>query len=187
MKLKPLILSLAVLTALTFSACDGVKESSQPTETTSTTTSLSSSTEEIEYNGTFNEDIFNQICQNIKIGDAVMSMPCTFEKMGDGFETGEDPLLDEKNGILSSDLLYEDSIVGYISLRYTEDDTEWDDNEILGYSFSYYDIKKLYDSNYISVGGITFQDRVENLTSNFGSPSKINEHSNGDQSYLLFI
>ena len=146
MKKKIFLFFLAAVLSIAATACgEADKPQSETTPKTSVTTSQTTKTEStsetIEYNGTFNEEVFNQICQNIKIGNTVISIPCTFEKMGEGFEMGEDPLLDKENGILSSELLYEDNIVGYISLRYTEDDKEWDDNEILGYSFSYYDIK----------------------------------------------
>lgn len=100
MKLKPLILALAVLTAFTFSACDNGGESSQPAETTSstlavtdsseiiTTTNKNNTAEILEYNGTFNEDVFNQIAQNIKINDARILFPCTTKELPSNISIG---------------------------------------------------------------------------------------------------
>jgi len=82
MKLKPLILSLAVLTALTFSACDSGKESSQPAETTSSITSSELEKEVSDLESTAISDLdfdFDAAIQNIELFGNKISLPCTFE------------------------------------------------------------------------------------------------------------
>lgn len=199
MRLKSLILINLAFIVLISSACSS-KDSPQASKSTNSITSVTDSAEIVtgtnnsittadvlEYNGTFNEDVFIQMCQNIQIGNICISLPCIFDKMGKDFEIGEKPLLDSPNGILSSEILYKNSIVGYISLEYTDGDDEWVDNEILGYTFSWYDIKKLNYSDFFSVGGIGFQEQVEDVTSRLGTPSKISEYSNGERSYFYSV
>ena len=187
MKFKPLILSIAVLMAISLSACDSEKVSSQSTEstssTTSSTTSVPSSTKKIEYNGTFNEEVFNQIAQNIKIGDKTIALPCTFGDFGEGYQLGENQVLQEDVGLSSNSLLYKDSIIGYITIKYTDGDENTKDNEITGISFSYSDFKKQTNFNCISVGGITFQDTKSKVMEQFGEPLEQHKFSSGTISF----
>ena len=165
MKFKPFILSLAVLTAFTFSACDGVKESSQPTETTSSTTSLSIFTEEIEYNGTFNEDIFNQICQNIKVEDVLISFPCTTRITLKHFNWRE-PIIIEESKVVNYQLCYNETDLGSCSFSYTEDPEDFDNLSMTGLGLN-------RDENLvelISVGEITFQYSKQQIIDRLGEP-----------------
>ena len=93
MKLKPLILSLAVLTALTFSACDNGKESSQPAETTSSITSSELEQDVSNLESTVISDLdfdFDAAIQNVELFGNKISLPCTFEEFGSDFELYED-------------------------------------------------------------------------------------------------
>ena len=180
MKFKPFILSLAVLTAFTFSACDGVKESSQPTETTSSTTSVPSSTEEIEYNGTFNEDIFNQICQNIKVDGRTISIPCTLADLGEDYSYNMDnPVIDEKHGMSFYGLLYKDEEIGTVTLKYNSNDSNVDDDCIKGLSFY------SRENNGVYIAGITTNDTEESVTAALGQPTKTNDKDN-DQKKVMY-
>ena len=183
MKLKPFILSLAVLTAFTFSACDGVKESSQPTETTSSTTSLSIFTEEIEYNGTFNEDIFNQICQNINIEDVLISFPCTTKELPSNISIGGEPIIIEESKVVNYQLCYNETDLGSCSFSYTEDPEDFDNLSMTGLGLN-------RDENLvelISVGEITFQYSKQQIIDRLGEPTNRTNFSSGNEKFDYLI
>ena len=160
-------------------------ESSSQAETSGAiaTSQAESKSENIEYNSTFNEEVFNQIIQNIKIGDKTISFPCTLEDFGEGFEYSEDTMYSEEWGITAVDLLYNNSIIAFVSLRAKDDDKVLKDNELTGILFSDSIYEKQNVINNISVGGITFQDTKEKVQEKFGDPSDKNKRSSGFESF----
>ncbi len=175
MKKKFLLLLITVAMAISTVGCNKNEnsESSSQAETTGTiaTSQAESKLENMEYNGTFNEEVFNQIRQNIEIGDKTISLPCTLEDLGEGFESGGVPYFDDENEMYSAALLYKDSTIGYYTAWCTEDDKDIKDNELIGISFSYSDFKKQGVITDISIGEITFQDTKEKVQEKFGVPS----------------
>ena len=63
------------------------------------------------YTGTFNEEVFEHIIQDISIEGVNISMPCTLKDMGDGFEVSN-PLVFEKKALTTYALNYKDVYLG---------------------------------------------------------------------------
>ena len=195
MKVKPFILSLAVLTALTFSACDNGGESSQPAETTGstlavtdsseiiTTTNKNNTAEILEYNGTFNEDVFNQIAQNIKIDDARILFPCTTKELPSNISIGGEPIIIEESKVVNYQLCYNETDLGSCSFSYIEDPEDYDNLSMTGVALN----RDEHLLKLISVGEITFQHKKQQVIDQLGEPTKRTEFSSGNERFDYYV
>lgn len=175
MKIKQQLLVLGLSMVLMVSGCGGGGDSpyeSSASITSATTPQITTSTDEsIAYNGTFNEEVFDQIVQNIKIGDRTISLPCTLEDLGEDFSYDMDTaLFDKENGFVLYYLLYKGEQIAQVTLPYNSDNTDVLDDCIKGLSF--YSRK----NNGVYIVGITTNDTEESIIETLGQPTT----SNGD-------
>ncbi len=115
--------------------------------------------------GTFNEDVFRQICSDIHIKDADISLPANLDDLGEHFSV-EYFMVDKENALLTYELKYDDVYVGFLLFDGTEELNEKDLHSNLFYSMS---IEAKYEEN-MSVGGITMNDPIEKVYASFGKP-----------------
>ncbi len=182
MKLKPLILSLAVLTALTFSACDNGKESSQPAETTSSIASseLEQDVSNFESNAISDLDFdFDAAIQNIELFGNKISLPCTFEEFGSDFELYEDisiPFSDEENRLRVM-IKYKGGFIGSVVLDCQLDDKNKIEKQVVALTLG--DSQKNIPTNRnwyndlieIDFSGITYSSAETEVKQKLGTPT----------------
>ena len=113
----------------------------------------------------FNEDVFRQICSDIHIKDADISLPANLDDLGEHFSV-KYFMADKKNALLTYELKYDDVYVGFIFFDGTEELDEKHLHSNLFYSMS---VEAKYEGN-ISVGGITMNDPIEKVYASFGKP-----------------
>lgn len=182
MKLKPLILSLAVLTAFTFSACDNGKESSQPAETTSSIASseLEQDVSNFESNAISDLDFdFDAAIQNIELFGNKISLPCTFEEFGSDFELYEDisiPFSDEENRLRVM-IKYKGGFIGSVVLDCQLDDKNKIEKQVVALTLG--DSQKNIPTNRnwyndlieIDFSGITYSSAETEVKQKLGTPT----------------
>lgn len=83
--------------------------------------SLNETESEIDlgFNGEFNEEVFEKICQNVKIGDKVYSLPCTLNELGDDYSI-ETNYQTYENYITSA-LFFQSKRIAEISIETNDD------------------------------------------------------------------
>ena len=139
--------------------------------------SLSETESEIDlgFNGEFNEEVFEKICQNVRIGDKIVSFPCTLNDLGDDFELrGE--RINEEYSYVSGSLFYNSQRIGSITL---DGNTAAENEDMTILSFSIFDKETSLDYK-TYLGGITIGTSVESIYSSFGEPTDIIEHDSGN-------
>ena len=152
-------------------------------ETISENEPVSESEPEIDlgFNGEFNEEVFEKICQNVKIGDKVYSFPCTINDLGEDFELrnrDEDYDYPSVSGNLYCN--------GQYTAAITLDGNEGEDStkRILGFSIFdddfFHDVYDKTALNYnISFGGMRLRMTKDDITSKLGKPTNIIERDDG--------
>lgn len=122
-----------------------------------------------DYNGTFDEAVFDKICQDVIIADKPVTLPCTLNDLGDGFKAEfRDSSAEQK--IVSYDLSYEGQDLGVI-YYYSDkelEDAQLGDAEIASIYFSH-DPKRTVE---VSIGGISPGAPVSQLEKQFGKPTQ---------------
>lgn len=182
MKLKPLILSLAVLTAFTFSACDNGKESSQPAETTSSIASseLEQDVSNFESNAISDLDFdFDAAIQNIELFGNKISLPCTFKEFGSDFELYEDisiPISDEENKLRVM-IKYKGGFIGSVVLDCQLDDENKVEKQVVGLTLGDSSKNIPTNSNWynelieLDFSGITYSSTESEVKEKLGTPA----------------
>lgn len=188
MKSKLVALSCVIMLSTALSACVGSDNSSISTTsvgtTVTTTTTLETIEEPIQYNGTFNEDVFNQICQNIKIDDMLISFPCIAKEFDSNISLGEKPIILEKEKIVNYELLYNETIIGSCSFRYTENAEDLNNIIMTGLALNKKGNTDV--ANVIDAGGITFQYSKQQIIALLGEPTNREEYSSGSEELKYF-
>ena len=135
------------------------------------------------YTGTFNEDVFEHIIQNIKLKGIKISMPCTLKDMDNGFEVSN-PLVFDENAYVTYALNYKDVCLGQI-LYYS--DHELTDKELENEEFAqlYINPSEPYWGN-LSVAGIEIGSDYKILENVLGQPTLKNyDGKRGSYNYEL--
>lgn len=147
--------------------------------------------ESFEYNGTFNEEVFNHIIQDINLKGVKVSMPCTLANLEDGV-TIKDPFLFKEDSMVTYSLSYNDVHLAEI-LYYS--DCELTDAELLEIEFSCISISPgLFDRDKFSVGNIKLDSDYTLLEDVLGNPTKAEfdgsggyyKYSLSEKEYLIF-
>lgn len=157
------------------SSLSTVEESSDATET--------KEEKNFEYNGTFNEEVFEHIIQNININGVKISMPCSLNDMGKGFEVSF-PLFFEKKSLSTYSLNYKDVYLGQI-VYYS--DHEFIDTELENEKFAqlYINPSEPYWGN-LSVAGVEIGSDYKALERVLGQPTSKNyDGKDGFYTYKL--
>lgn len=186
MKKKIFLFFLAAVLSIAATGCgEADKPQSETTPKSSVTTSkateTSSTSEAIEYNGTFNEEVFNQVCRDIVIEGNKIVFPCSLNDMGNEFTFGEYPVTNESSKLQSNALLYNDKKVGSCTIRYLDENDTYYDCIMTGLSFYKSDIAKQENPISISFGEINFESSEYDVKKSFGEPTKTTEFSNGEK------
>ena len=133
------------------------------------------------YTGTFNEEVFEHIIQNIKLEGIKISMPCTLKDMGNGFEVSN-PLVFEEKALTTYALNYKDVYLGQI-LYYS--DHELTDEELENEEFAqlYINPSELYWGN-LSVAGMEIDSDYKALERVLGQPTSKNY--DGERKFFIY-
>ena len=187
MKRKLVLIMAAVILASNSTACKNSENtlSTDNDKSRSTQSSISKSVSEStesdtqskteiqseinEYDGTFNEDVFDKIVSNVVIGDKTFSFPCSLEDLGEGFSyQNETMIVDEESELRSCVLLYEGESLATVTMHCAVDDKDYSDNKIgsIGFTFLNDDLPKGIS---LSVGSIEINDYKDCLL--YTSPS----------------
>lgn len=181
MKKIALILLLSILTIPIMTGCGNEYNTSGVESTNKQLVENSDIPQEtsFEYNGTFNEIVFEQMCQNIKIEDVIISFPCTRNEFVSELSIDGIPLVLEN--IVNYELLYNKELIGSCSFKYTEEDNL--DNSIMtGLSLD----KNENSATLISVGEITFQYSKQQIIELLGEPTNTEEYLSGSEKIDYF-
>ena len=126
--------------------------------------------ENFEYNGTFNEEVFKHIIQDINLKGVKVSMPCTLANLEDGV-TIKDPFLFKEDSMVTYSLSYNNTHLAEISYY---SDRELTDAELLEIEFSGITINPgLFDRDKFSVGSIKLDSDYTLLEDVLGNPTKV--------------
>ena len=133
------------------------------------------------YTGTFNEEVFEHIIQNIKLKGIKISMPCTLKDMGNGFEVSN-PLVFDENAYVTYALNYKDVCLGQI-LYYS--DHELTDKELENEEFAqlYINPFEPYWGN-LSVAGIEIDSDYKILENVLGQPTS--KKYDGERKFYIY-
>lgn len=133
------------------------------------------------YTGTFNEEVFEHIIQNIKLKGIKISMPCTLKDIGNGFEVSN-PLVFEEKALTTYALNYKDVYLGQI-LYYS--DHKLTDEELENEEFAqlYINPSELYWGN-LSVAGMEIDSDYKALERVLGQPTSKNY--DGERKFYIY-
>ncbi len=128
--------------------------------------------EKIEYNGVFNSEVFEKICNDINLYGKDISLPCSMEDLGEEF-SAEYLLISKKSSIVTYDLNYKDSLIGFVLFHSNEKLSEQD------LKTKDFNTINLEMSDEVKIAGLKNGDNVEIIKQLFGEPTKIlgNEES----------
>ncbi len=177
MKRKILCLFICSL-MLTGSVCGCNSKNDKPSSSSEVVSTVDESSEitenkadeSFEYNGTFNEEVFKHIIQNINLKGVKVSMPCTLADFEDGV-TIKDPFLFKEDSMVTYSLSYNNTHLAEI-LYYS--DRELTDAELLEIEFSCISISPgLFDRDKFSVGSIKLDSDYTLLEDVLGNPTKV--------------
>ena len=206
MKRKLVLIMAAVILASNSTACKNSENtlSTDNDKSRSTQSSISESVSEStesdtqsktevqseinEYDGTFNEDVFDKIVSNVVIGDKTFSFPCSLEDLGDGFTFRKETMIyEEETELRSCGLLYDKKSLAAVTMHCAADDNDYSDNDIICISFTASAFKRQDTIDNISIGGITFESTEAEINQMFGEPTDNHEDSSHFSSYLYLI
>mgnify|MGYP003490795633 CR=1 FL=1 len=177
MKRKILCLFLCSM-MLTGSVCGCESKSDKPSSSSEVVSTVDESNEitenkddeSFEYNGTFNEEVFRHIIQDINLKGVKVSMPCTLADFEDGV-TIKDPFLFKEDSMVTYSLSYNNTHLAEV-LYYS--DRELTDAELLEIEFSGITINPgLFDRDKFSVGSIKLDSDYTLLEDVLGNPTKV--------------
>ena len=141
-----------------------------------------------EYDGTFNEDVFDKIVSNVVIGDKTFSFPCSLDDLGDGFTFRKETMIyEEETELRSCGLLYDKKSLAAVTMHCAADDNDYSDNDIICISFTASAFKRQDTIDNISIGGITFDSTEEEILQMFGEPIDKYEDSDDFELYIYSI
>lgn len=198
MKRKILRLFLCSL-MLTGSVCGCNSKTDKPSSSSEVVSTVDESNEitenkddeSFEYNGTFNEEVFRHIIQDINLKGVKVSMPCTLADFEDGV-TIKDPFLFKEDSMVTYSLSYNNTHLAEV-LYYS--DRELTDAELLEIEFSGITINPgLFDRDKFSVGSIKLDSDYTLLEDVLGNPTKVKfdgtdgyyKYSLSEKEYLIF-
>ena len=198
MKRKILCLFICSL-MLTGSVCGCESKNDKPSSSSEVVTTVDESSEitenkddeSFEYNGTFNEEVFRHIIQDINLKGVKVSMPCTLADFEDGV-TIKDPFLFKEDSMVTYSLSYNNTHLAEV-LYYS--DRELTDTELLEIEFSCISISPgLFDRDKFSVGSIKLDSDYTLLEDVLGNPTKAEfdgsdgyyKYSLSEKEYLIF-
>ena len=177
MKRKILCLFLCSL-MLTGSVCGCESKNDKPCSSSEVVSTVDESSEitenkadeSFEYNGTFNEEVFRHIIQDINLKGVKVSMPCTLADFEDGV-TIKDPFLFKEDSMVTYSLSYNNTHLAEISYY---SDRELTDAELLEIEFSGITINPgLFDRDKFYVGSIKLDSDYTLLEDVLGNPTKV--------------
>lgn len=127
--------------------------------------SLSETESEVDlgFNGEFNEEVFEKICQNVKIGDKIISFPFTLNDLGDEYQFSRFSLPVENSNEIATNI--ETDGEDHFEVTYIDSDADDRDKVINALSTAN------PDSN-LSVGGLIIGDSLKEVKEKFGEPSQ---------------
>lgn len=198
MKRKILCLFLCSL-MLTGSVCGCESKNDKPSSSSEVVSTVDESNEitenkddeSFEYNGTFNEEVFRHIIQDINLKGVKVSMPCTLADFENGV-TIKDPFLFKEDSMVTYSLSYNNTHLAEV-LYYS--DRELTDAELLEIEFSCISISPgLFDRDKFSVGSIKLDSDYTLLEDVLGNPTKAEfdgsdgyyKYSLSEKEYLIF-
>ncbi len=137
--------------------------------------------ESFEYNGTFNEEVFRHIIQDINLKGVKVSMPCTFADLGEGFAV-KNPLVFKEKSMVTYSLEYNDIKVAQI-LYYA--DHELTDKEFKELEIPFISINPdLFREDNVSVAGINVESDYKILNDVLGEPTEMD--FDGNDGYYVY-
>lgn len=130
------------------------------------------------YDGTFNEEVFEHICNDIKIDGTPLSMPGVFNEWDKGF-SARFLTVDEVNNLATYELLFGDSSVGFVVFDSSQELTL---SRLMDTVFYNLCLSPSNDSREIIVADIRIGDSAKDITEVLGTADK-SEYSEGKGYY----
>ena len=193
-KMKKTIIYYLVTAAmlLSLSSCgEKADDSSSEAEKTETKASVTSKAETISenepvsepepeinlgFNGEFNEEVFEKICQNVKIGDKIVSIPCTLNDLGDDYSI-ESNYQTYENYITSA-LFFQSKRISEISFEINDNVRE---GNIVGISI---ENDPIYDESITGnmfIGCVKLDSSKEEIITQLGNPTSEKAFEDGTE------
>ena len=160
----------------------------EKTETKASVTSESESISESEpvskveleidlgFNGEFNEEVFEKICQNVRIGDKIVSFPFTLNDLGDEYQFSSFSLPVENTNEIATNIEKD----GEDHFEVTYIDSDADDREKIINAISTSNPK----SN-LSIVGLSIADSLDKVIEMIGEPSKTSKEKHYRVDYIV--
>lgn len=155
-------------------------------------------------NGPFiSEEAYNEICQNIIIGEKKISFPCTVSELNPEFTLGGVPVIQKDLRLATFLLMHGEESIGICTIRYTVDSDNFNADDIeqindcrmTGISFN--------SDSYVTpnFGWLSFKTGMETVLDNLGEPTerfdsddgihiltyKVNDDSVVEKSIMLLL
>ena len=172
-----------MLTVPLMSGCG--KQSEQPDsaiESTAAETSAAADTtdsaqedETFTYDGTFNEEVFQHITQNIELFGHKVSMPCTLE---------DHPYVDTEYSFVIYSLYFNEQQIGQITYNC---DHELSETELKTLPFCNLSVSQYTaDQNDSSISGFTLQDTFQQVQDALGTPTDASGYNDNGKGYVRY-
>lgn len=191
MKKQAIAALLALL--LTVPLMSGCGKQSEPPDsavesTAAETTTADSAQEEdtFTYDGTFNEEVFQHIIQNIELFGHKVSMPCTLADLGEDFSLDDEPSIDEAHSIVTYSLFCKDEEIG--SIQYPSDHalTE-EETRTLAFTALYIaPMDSASDYSDTFVAGLTIHDTYQHIKNVLGVPTSSAKYEEDKKGYVNY-
>lgn len=176
------------ITESSISDCSEQSATAVDNQSTSISSNQNTITEEFEYNGTFNKDVFEHICQNIMIEDKTLSLPFTIKDMGEGYSYNDVyTYYDEKLELASAGWTYNGNIIGFFTAVCKSNDSDWSDNLICSFDVQQDEYEQQSEFKYISIGGMELMDTKDELVDALGEPTEKTEFSSGTVMFSYLV
>lgn len=140
------------------------------------------------YTGTFNEEVFEHIIQNISLKGIKVSMPCTFSGLSGKFELDDSPYVDSEHSVVCYSLNYNGENTGFIEYDSNKELTK---DELKTETFYFLSIDPYITevkNSGMYAAGLTTNDTYDMIKQNLGEPtdsSKLSDDGEGPVEYRV--
>lgn len=138
------------------------------------------------YTGTFNEEVFEHIIQNISMKGIKVSMPCTFSELSGKFELNDSPYVDSENRVVCYTVSYNGERAALIEYDSDRELTKEEQKTETFYFLSINPYISEVKNSGMYAAGLTTNDTYDMIKQNLGEPtddSKLSDDGKGSVTY----
>ena len=140
------------------------------------------------YTGTFNEEVFEHIIQNISLKGIKVSMPCTFSDLSSKFKLNDSPYVDSEHSVTCYTFDCKDKQSGFIEYDSNKELTKEEQKTKKFYLLSIDPYISEVDDSEMYVAGLTTNDTYDMIKQTLGEPtdsSKLDGNGKGSVTYSI--